>query len=253
MANQINVVFHGTFAFINWGTSIEVLVPDVMHHVYKAGTWEKEVDVEPDTTYNLAGVTVENTVPPLEDLGIAVVKGKRKIRRDEDLIAFTVMLPPPFQFAGKRCFERSDGKSVFVGDDAIPDTKDRKSYATTHVVSYHCDDPEEVQLLGLDWTPEPDDDGNVNLHIFAEPADAEMLDDGHVHNSFRETMHLFNANLGLRRQKNATFDECDCPDTVVIDGLPVEQEQSLAARTALFGEGTDPADCAAGGSDNTDH
>jgi hypothetical protein len=254
MPNQLNVVFHGTFAFVNWGTSVEVLVPHVMDHVYKAGTWEKEVDVDPDTTYNLVGVAAETAVPPLQDLGIAVVNGKRKIRRDEDLIAFTVMLPPPFQFAAKRCFKRSDGKSVFVGDDGTAGTKNSKTYATTHIMSYHCTDPEELRLLGLDWTPEPDDDGNINLHIFAEPDDAEMVEEGHVRNSFHETMHLFHAKLRLRGQKNATFEECACPTAVVVDGLPAEQEQSLIERKALFGEGTDPANCAAGGSDNgTDH
>jgi hypothetical protein len=251
MANQLNVVFHGTFVFINWGTSLEVLVPDVRHHVYKAGTFKKEVDVIPGTTFNLVGVTAEAAVPPLEDLGIGVISRKRIIRRDAALVKFSLILPPPFQFAAKRCYQRSDGKPVFVGDDGSAVTLARTNYATAHVASYHCPVPGAVELCGLDWVPEPDAAGIVNLHIFAEPGDPEMLDDAHIHDSFREAMFLFGSNLAIRRQRDATFDDAPvCPGSPVIDGLPAEQEMSLADRELPFGAGTDPANCASGGSDN---
>src|SRR5438067_1946557 len=118
--------------WVNWGTSLEVLAPDVTHHVYKAGTWDNELDVVPGTTYNLAGVTAAAAVPSLEDLGIAVVSGKRNIRRGADLVRFSLVLPAPFGFAAKRCYQRSDHNSIFVGDDATAATTSRETYATAH-------------------------------------------------------------------------------------------------------------------------
>jgi hypothetical protein len=260
MVDHLNVVFHGTFGFINWGTSLEVLVPDVQTHVYKAGTWTKEIDLEEGTTYNLTGVTPGDAMPQLECLGIAVVRNKRRIKRDANLVFCSLVLPAPDKFVARQCMVRSDEKEIFQGSDATHPTLALKSYARTHVLVYSCLDSREVQLRGLDWMPERDSDGFVNLHIFAEPeysemhmtSAAHMAGNAHMLQSFRELMHLFRARVIISPIGEKRFlPQDDCPGSAAVDGLPAEQEISLIDRhPPVSGGGVNPANCASGGADN---
>jgi hypothetical protein len=233
---RVNVVFHGTFAFLDWGSTLEVLIPDVRFHVYRAGTWEKEKDLLSRHTYTLKGVKAEAAVPDLSGLGIPLINTDkvRKINRDPALVFCSLVLPPAAKLSALDFLALEDPEQVlFDGKDATEKTKEMTSYATTHVLTYDCKSPQDLKLDGLDdWTPVEGPKGFINLHVFAEP-DMRMPTDQHqfMHmlDSFDELVHLFDASLHVQQQVRQGPYRPGKPRKPV-DGLPPLQQDGLVER-----------------------
>ena len=248
MQNYLNVVFHGTFAFVDRGTTVAAIVPSVMSHVYKAGTWLHETDLRAGTTYTLQGVSAADKAPDLADLGMPVLSGKRSIRANSNQVFCSIVLPPPVQFVGRRCFSPRNGETVFEGSDGTLATRQMTSYAETHVLIYPCPNADQVSLAKLNWKP-PANQAIVNLHIFAEPGSPmDMPGNSHIINSFATLMQVMHGNLAIRKTvENGGFILTDCPNSQPVPGLPAQEEEGLVERRAFKGVDTNPAACASGG------
>jgi hypothetical protein len=266
--DSLNVVFHGTFAFLNWKSTLEVLAPIVKDHAYLGGTWRREKELVQGETYALVGVTAESTMPPLEALRIPVIsrKGKKKVNRNSDVVFCSFILPPPAQFVALNCSgavtknDRDGGEvglePLFAGKDATATTKKMTLVGLALVLVYETPDVSAITVPGLKWRPKVqagvEGKGKVaNLHFFAErhmpKGKMKMSSIAHRADAFRQLVRVLNADLKISSEvKKYDFGLKDCPGVQDVYGLDPDESVTLYQREELGGGG-DPAACASAG------
>src|SRR5579871_6838679 len=115
---QLNVVFHGLFAYIIGPNGVEVLAPQVDDHVYKAGTWGKEFPLKASVVYELQGVHGEVQPPSVDEQNNLVLKNISNIDRSPARLFCSFMLPLPTKIVGLRTVRSGAGRPIFVGSAA---------------------------------------------------------------------------------------------------------------------------------------
>lgn len=175
----LNVVFHGMFAFVMWDHCVEVLVPEVTGHTYKAGNVMPPLDpsgncraelklLQSGATYRLAGAFAD-TKKSLDPAKNVVLSNRRMIDRSQNKVHCGLWLPHPDQIYSLGCVQCDiPGLKFFSGVDAgeVQSTE----LALLQVFVYeNLDDRGPSLQPDIGWTPVMNECCTNNLHVFAEP------------------------------------------------------------------------------------
>lgn len=244
---QLNVVVHGLVSYIIWPDHIEVLVPQVDEHVYKAGSWGKELRLKESSVYRLTGVYGASTPPQIDVRNNLVLRKISNIDRSQAKLFCSFNLPLPLEFKALRQ-ARANGPIV-TGRSLPADAP--TSLPLVQTLIYRIEDLSNLSLSNnFLWKPEVTAMGTVNLHIWAEPdVDmAAMSSLGHPTQAFSRLMALFpEVDLHLEFSAAAPTDKI-----TNVRGLNGWEESSLIERQMLLfpkneklksGKGTEVSNC----------
>ena len=210
-AGDLNVIFHGQFAFVVHPECIEALSPTVtagtnrLAHLYR-------VDATPlaAPTYALSGVR-RSSLMRLPGRNFPAIGPRRTIDRTAGVLQHSIYLPFPEMFTAARSIPRKAADFFTGADSAIIDAD---AVPLTYIFSYTFDDYRRVSLDGF-WTGASN---KINLHIYAEPdrpvAPATVPED-HPIEAFRRLTRLFpGLDLSLTRWQWTEPNDVDLPHPV---------------------------------------
>ena len=250
-AGILHVMFHGTFVFDFHDAFVDVLIPEVDDHVYRAGSWLGETDLicgeqsnghahhtpaghtnhHGPEIYRLTGVESGNVTSLPSEHNLMF---KTSFRPDVDrLLRARIRVPLPDRITTPR--RGRLGKKGFRPNDDLP--SDYRGYlGTLQVFTYHF---RSDNALRLNCHPEHTlwepafAGGVVTLHVIAAPEHFHLsppLNAGgrsHVQNAFQACMALFQGvNLDMAQLPETNeFDRSDVPA-----GAIPEETEDLAPR-----------------------
>ena len=178
----LNLVFHGLFAFVLWDQCLEVLVPNVGNeHIYKAGTLLPNdsscrmlSNLKGATAYQLIGVTGDAS-KPFDASCNAVLTGLRIIDRSPSRLYCSFLLPHPQEIWSLRHVQvlTQPGANFFAGR-AASQVKARE-LAMVQALVYRDIQYDTLNIdPAIGWKKQTTPSNTVNLHVFAEPASADV-------------------------------------------------------------------------------
>jgi hypothetical protein len=228
------VVFHGAFTFdqASEPDRILALMPDMPHHVYRAGSWLAETEIQrrvgcEAVVYELTGVKPGGAkFRPERNLMI------KKQRQDpaETIPFATLTFPLPSQIASLQVAPLP--RAAFTYPEQLLVDSDTQHIATVQIFTYDIADENALSLQARDgeghyW--EPMFTGNyINLHIFC----AE--DSYHKPTNAEED---FNQCAGLLSGVTLRMQTQNLPASRILDagqlpdGVVQQETESLALRT----------------------
>lgn len=178
--DQLNVLFHGLFAFVTWDKYIEVLVPDVPDHVYLAGAWKEERVLETDRTYRLSGVKSRPlSMMTFNPENNAVVHNAGQV--DHRLEKCRLLLPVPDRVWALRCMLKNGPEEFFSCNEI-----QAKKLPLVTALTYNG--LEGTPSLGALWKAGASS-RPANLHVWAEPN--HPVDDTYAYAALKRFKALF--------------------------------------------------------------
>src|ERR1700733_1043205 len=246
---SLNVIFHGLCVFVGKKTGIEVLLPDMgPEHVFRAGVWLAETNIQPRATLTLEGVIPGNDFLNREENLIVRPERADHFPRSSAVPYATLALPRPSEIRSLRAVELTPGVDL-VGSSAnstyiyIP-AGGKVRQSTVQVFRYDVPDENRLALTNHRWIP-AFVNGVTNLHIFAEPETPQPI--GHSITEFGAGSAMFQG-LDLRRAAASIVPPLDSEDLKKLPaGVRAEELEDLISRTkrmALLGRyktsGEDP-------------
>ena len=227
-ALKLNVVFHGMFAFIFWRDRVEVLTPPEDDHVYKAGSWGRERRLREGGVYFLRGVT-PGTRPTLDPSANLIVREVNRIERSPEAVFCSFELPLPAGITGLRRLQVDPARRLVGGTAAAAMPA---SLPLVQVFTYSFADAAVISFDPLPvWAPEPDPQGIVNLHVWAE-SDSVFTEAEHDHplRGFERLMRIFpGLDLELLYSTGTPMD-----GSVSVPGMEVWEQATLRERSRLL-------------------
>jgi hypothetical protein len=247
------VLLHGAFTFVNEENAnhILALVPNLQHHVYRAGNWLAETDLrgreeirDSPVTYELQGVSpgrkkfVYNN-PDFFDLrNNIVIKFGNLPDNDGRTVKFGRVLKPAL-YATLRLPIPRKITSLRLGEIPIKDITDPQlllsQYAPQHmanlqIFTYDFDDDNALRLQAVNggrdhfWEPAFIRD-YINLHIFSSEDHYSKL--SNAQDDFNRCVDL----LGVSLQVETRFlPDCEVSDPSILMGVTAEETEELAIR-----------------------
>jgi hypothetical protein len=217
---QLNVIFHGLWAFHLNANGMTAVTTDHHHHRKTAGEWAAPAfDLQPGE-HALQGVRPgsERTFSAHENLMVTTDDGITKSAAPLYFIA----LPDAREIHSKRKFPAGP-EPMFEGADVPSELP--AEIAMLQVLVYDFDDPYAVTLSPLAWKPKFNADGwTANLHLFAQP-DTPLMDPEHFKHAYRELAAMFALDIQPTRTVRAPLDT-----RTGIDGFPSIEELGLDER-----------------------
>jgi hypothetical protein len=230
----LNVFLHGTFVFLDnqQQDSIRAVIPKIGHHVYRAGTWLGETDLQAGS-YQLQGVLPGNNT---FDRARNLILASAACQADRELTYATLILPRPDSIASLRLAKIP--LDSFDNTAGLALNKEGEQVATLQVFTYRLGDanklllgavPEgkngQVASDGHYWEPVFSGD-TINLHIFSAEDHCERP--SHVAEDFQTCMTLLGSKLKLKRAQPAGGISAD---ETLPAGVIAEETEDLAPRT----------------------
>ncbi|MBM3810148.1 MAG: hypothetical protein FJW20_00790 [Acidimicrobiia bacterium] len=236
-AGVMHIFFHGTFLFVirRGEKRIEVLMPKVEDHVFRAGNWLGETQFGHAAhggggipTYEIEGLEPGAALPdPKHNLIFADAPLNAKAGVHANLI---VPMPAAI-FTPRRAH-------VPEGDlDGKPPAGYQEHMATLQILSYRFKDDAKLRIKGNPghaWEPAfsgPEGKSTVNLHVFASPD--QDHGNSHTTTAFDRLMNLMSGvdlKITNRRSRSFLFPES------LPDGIPPEESEDLTPRMARLGQ-----------------
>ncbi len=228
-SGTLNVLLHGTFAFIQDEKQIQAHIPQLDHHVARAGNWLAETELRPGR-YELKG-TDERGRAKLDPEKNLIVTSEfipvTKERRKEILYA-TLTLPRPQTITSLRVAGLPKGSLK-------PGNEKPEHVATLQIFTYKFENDAELRLSLADevgqnllahyWEPVFTTGDYINLHVFS--AENHPHDPDHAKQAFAVIMELLGSDLKLERPHPAGgATETDLPLGVI-----PEETEDLMPRT----------------------
>ncbi|HEV2388628.1 MAG TPA: hypothetical protein VGS20_15390 [Candidatus Acidoferrales bacterium] len=222
---RLNVLFHGMFV-VDFGTDeVDVYAPNISEHGYLAGTWMQEANVAQGQDYRLSGVVTG----PRPDLASLNPKQNAIFKRQPVNASYSFcryVLPFPDHVASLRLFKKIRGKNFFLGSPApilqpseLPDIL---------VFTYARPDPTSVlECKPLTWTPVIED-GVVNLHVWALPAQAPGPN--HSQQAFQQLSKLMGSSTLALNPVYASIRPPQPDLKPTVQGVSCQEELSLVER-----------------------
>jgi hypothetical protein len=162
----LNVLLHGAFAFVRKKESIEVLIPAMGHHVFRAGNWLGETDLrQRGGEYDLLGVKPGTAVfDPAVNLFV-----KSQDRPENPAPHIRLNFPIPKQIYSMRVADVP--RTSFTHQQRLAIDAPMQHVATLQIFSYDFDDENDLLLkarhgYGHYWEAAFTGD-YINLHIFS--------------------------------------------------------------------------------------
>jgi hypothetical protein len=203
---NLNVIFHGLFAFVVHEDCLEVLMPAMTKeraagqevpdewHQYHAGAEPPgaPLTLAAGMSYQLQGVSGSDTITRFPPDVFPVVQRYGTIDRTSEHLRGSIYMPFPNNITGLRRIPLGANR-YFEGRAASRITT--TCLPLVYVLRYAFANPADIFL---DKWKVPAASGNRNLHIFAEPADQTGLPQNHVPEAFRHLVRMFpGLDLGL--------------------------------------------------------
>jgi len=246
---SLNVIFHGLCVFVAKKIGFEVLLPDMgPEHVFRAGAWLAETNIQPGATLTLDGVTPGDAVFKRKKNLLVLPENAGHFPRSSAVPYATLTLPRPSKIYSRRHVVLTPGveivgsgtNSIYIRENTGED--DGKVWQSTiQVLHYDVPDENRLALINHRWIP-AFVNGVTNLHIFAEPETLQPI--GHSITEFGEGSAMFQG-LDLRRARASILPEFD--PKCLAPGVTSEELEDLIPRTkrmALLGRyktsGEDP-------------
>lgn len=192
---ELNVVFHGQFAFVFTRECVEVIVPvtpaagTAGHNLCMAGSRGGPIGLTENYSYCLTGVTPGKSAPRFLKDDTPVLEDFRVINRARNALFCSLYLPQPAKMTAQRCMP-GGSDHFFLGSGARNIVCKRIALVNTFVYEYpnHAN----VHLGDLAWTPVPGVAVN-KLHVFSDsPRDTDPQA-GHAKEAFKYLTRLFPA------------------------------------------------------------
>ena len=223
----LNVALHGIFTFIRdkGANQILALIPDIGHHVCRAGSWLAETELTGAKEYELKGVqkTGSDWFDPRRNL---IVKFQKRPAEPQPLA--TLKFPFPKKITSLRVAELPPESFDHAEEPAL--NSNQQHLATLQVFTYDIADENQLFLKAADgtghyWEPVPT--GNyINLHIFS--AEDHLEKPSNSIEDFQKCTALLGLNLGLKRTLLAS----EIPiDSYLPAGVAAGETEDLAPRT----------------------
>jgi hypothetical protein len=231
---KLNVIFHGAFTFdqTTEPDRILALMPEMAHHVYRAGSWLAETELQGRTgpeavVYELSGVKpgAERFRP---DRNLMVKRPRQE--QPEAFPYATLKFPLPRQIASLQVAEIP--RTAYTHREDLLVDADTQHVATVQVFTYDIEDENALSLKARDgeghyWEPAFMGD-YVNLHIFC--AEDHYHKPSNAQEDFNQCVKLLGGvNLTLQTrslQASGVLDAGQLPDGVI-----QAETETLALRT----------------------
>lgn len=227
---QLNVVLHGLFAVVISDDHLDVLMPQVDDHVYKAGAWGKEFRLREGVTYELTGVVgSKNTlINPDQNL---LLRGFTQLHREPSKLFCSLKLPLPAEFRSLRRVAQAQTQRVFGGATAAK--INAREFPLVITLIYRNFDHTRLALGALPWTPELDAKV-INLHIWAEPDAPLGVNIGHAPEAFQRLMQLFDGIELYFTASPSVAARIPIDKKTGVDGLQPWEESGITERSRLL-------------------
>ena len=175
-AGQLNVCLHGLWYVEVRKDGIVLYAPTVPDHVYRAGWWKQEVDLNQKTrSYELKGLGIRNTVPVIDDLQYPVLRATPT--PDLSKMSAMVKVPYPDEIHGLRCLRRSATQAPFYGDGKYAPRPDLTFLPMNLILVYRLHGTASIPYLeGSSWKGPASYRYPLNLHCRAEPLQMSLMD-----------------------------------------------------------------------------
>lgn len=186
--SQLNVVFHGLWAFeTQAGKIIAHTVVDREHKIM-AGDFDPQYDLRQGETYTLTGVEAGDKNTFTEKHNVMV---HCKPLRNTSQRFCQVDLPLPCDIKSVRRVIVPECQKPFEGQhgrDLSPE-----QVAMVQVFIYMAKDIEKVHLKPLPWEAKLDRDRTVNLHVYAQPD--KKVKPGHAEQAYKRLAYMFGLDI----------------------------------------------------------
>jgi hypothetical protein len=232
-AGKLNVILHGALVYQReQPNQITAWIPKLDHHVYRAGNWLAETDLQPGH-YLLEGVDPAETgaFDPMRNL---ILKPPQPNKPDESLVYANLIFPWPKKITSLRVAKIPE--DFFKHSDELAVECNPQFAATLQILTYDFEDDTRLKLAdatlkpscGHYWEPVLID-GYINLHIFA--AEDHFEQPSLAVEDFKTCAEMFGYKIRLPRPVPVSgVDHTEPPD-----GVAEEETEDLAPRTLRMG------------------
>lgn len=257
---RLNVVLHGMFAMIfdytqslaSASTPLLLMTPKVDMHVYGAGTWKQEAQLDEGKMYTLKGVKcntnfdihgAEYATNPLINLTAPLPSGTAPY--------CSFQLPFPDDIVPLRILKRTSGKAFFLpGSTSYAKQIDGTTeLPMIYVLMYENFDGTAIELTSKNDTFWQADSSPVKkLHLFADPPFAGVSG-AHMGDALKKMNGMFRPNLGIQfddtnplLQRSVDIDSSTGHDSIdrCEEATLAEERQGLCTP---LGKGGAPRNC----------
>jgi hypothetical protein len=229
---SLNVIFHGLCVFVARKTGLEVLLPDLSpEHVFRAGVWLAETNIQRGATLTLEGVAPGNAIFERRKNLMVLPEKSDHFPRSSAVPYATIALPRPGKIYSLRPVVLTPGVDLIgSASSAVYLRDDGKVWqSTVQALHYDVRNENRLALANHRWIP-AFVNGVANLHIFAEPETPQPI--GHSITEFGEGSAMFQG-LDLRRARASIVPEFDAKD--LPPGICSEELEDLIPRTKRMG------------------
>ncbi len=187
IGGELNVIFHGVFAFVFTDKCVEVLIPRTPQdqpqnqaqnqpqnppptdlNTVQAGTRDNPSELKMQYSYCLTGLSKATSAARLLRDDTVVLEKFRVINRADNALHCSLYLPRPSKIEAQRSV-RGGAEYYFQGSTATEITA--KKIALVNSFSYEYPNCDKVRLGDEwihTWRPDPHHAINKNLHVFSE-------------------------------------------------------------------------------------
>jgi hypothetical protein len=171
----LNVSLHGLWYVEVLKDGITLYAPTVPDHVYCAGWWKQETQLDPKgSVYELKGLGRRTTAPAIDDLRYPVLKKVPTL--DRARMSVVVKTPFPDEIHGLRCASRERKDAAFYKEGVYAPRQDLQYLPMNLILCYRIGSGEGPYLQGTPWKRPESYFYPLNLHLRAEPLVMTHLD-----------------------------------------------------------------------------
>jgi hypothetical protein len=206
----VYVFLHGLFVTLERQYDIEVVLPRVAGHVYRAGNWLQETDLARGGRFVLRGITAASgSIKQADKMihlpGLTLTGGSRAatiwLPRPNRILPFCIARKPPLSAFLPNSQPTLPGDLVVQRDDTQTGWPE---IASVHVLEYQGVDANRVQLERHYWEPYVVDDA-ISLHVIATSLTPEGK--AHVQDTEAVLRKVISGYPGLRFENFSFHDD----------------------------------------------
>jgi hypothetical protein len=173
---QLNVCLHGLWYVEVGKEGLSLYAPTVADHVYRAGAWKQETELDPKVqSYELKGLAPRTTAPPIDDLLHPVLRATPT--PDRSKMSTVIKVPFPDEIHGLRCVQRSPTDPPFFADGKYSPRPDLMYLPMNLILVYRPNSVSKTPYLeGSMWKAPTSSPYPSNLHLRAEPLKVSLMD-----------------------------------------------------------------------------
>jgi hypothetical protein len=173
---QLNVCLHGLWYVEVGKVGLSLYAPTVADHVYRAGAWKQETELDPKLEfYELKGLAPRTTAPPIDDLRHPVLRAIPTPNRTK--MSTVIKVPFPDEIHGLRCVRRNPTDAPFFADGKFSPRPDLMYLPMNLILVYRPNSVSKTPFLeGGTWKAPSSSHYPSNLHLRAEPLKMSLMD-----------------------------------------------------------------------------